>query len=81
MKTNNAMAAVVALLILLFLVIVTSCGELPDNSRIKTIKTNYGNISMRAYDFSYGGHKYIYFRKSSGKFESGGVIHDPDCCK
>ena len=77
MKTNNAIAAVVALLILLFLVIVTSCGKLPDDSRIKT---NDG-IIMKAHDFSYEGHKYIYFQKSSGKFESGGVIHDPDCCK
>lgn len=74
---NNAMAAVVALLILLFLVIVTSCEKLPDDSRIKT---NDG-IIMEAHDFSYEGHKYIYFQKSSGKFESGGVIHDPDCCK
>lgn len=77
MKTNNAMVAVIALLILLLLVIVTSCGELPDDSRIKT---NDG-IIMKAHDFSYGGHKYIYFQKSSGKFASGGVIHDPDCCK
>lgn len=77
MKTNNAMVAVVALLILLFLAIVTSCEKLSDDSRIKT---NDG-IIMKAHDFSYEGHKYIYFQKSSGKFESGGVIHDPNCCK
>lgn len=57
MKTNNAMAAVVALLILLFLVIVTSCEKLSDDSRIKT---NDG-IIMKDHDFSYEGHKYIYF--------------------
>lgn len=57
MKTNNVMAAVVALLILLFLVIVTSCEKLSDDSRIKT---NDG-IIMKDHDFSYEGHKYIYF--------------------
>lgn len=76
MKTNNAMAAVVALLILLFLAIVTSCEKLPDDSRIKT-----KDGIIEAHDFSYEGHKYIYFQKSRGKFESGGVIHDPNCCK
>lgn len=79
MKTNNALLAVIALLILLFLVVVTSCEAPADVPRIKT---NVGSVSFRAFDFSYEGHDYIYFKSRSGKFSTGGVVHNPNCtCK
>ena len=79
MKTNNALLAVIALLVLLFLVIVTSC-EAPSN--IPEIKTNVGHVRIKAFDFSYKGHDYIYFKSGSGKTGTGGVVHNPNCiCK
>jgi hypothetical protein len=79
MKTNNALVAVIALLILLVLVIVTSCGKLPN---VPEIKTSVGNVNIKAYDFSYKGHDYIYFKSGSGKLGTAGVVHSPNCiCK
>mgnify|MGYP003475495980 CR=1 FL=1 len=79
MKTNNALLAVVALLILLLLVIVTSC-EKPTS--VPEIKTNVASVRIKAYDFSYEGHDYIYFKSGSGKYGTGGVVHNPNCiCK
>lgn len=79
MKTNNTLVAVIALLILLMLVIVTSCGK---RTNVPEIKTSVGNVNIKAYDFSYKGHDYIYFKSRSGKFGTGGVVHNPNCiCK
>lgn len=46
------------------------------------VKEYSGSKSLKVYEFSYKEHNYIYFFKGGGKYESGGVIHDPNCiCK
>ena len=35
--------------------------------------------SFSAIEFTFEEHDYIYFRTGSGKFVSGGVVHDPNC--
>jgi hypothetical protein len=30
-------------------------------------------------EFAFKEHSYIYFHTGSGNFESGGVVHNPDC--
>jgi hypothetical protein len=37
------------------------------------------NHHFKASEFTFNEHSYIYFRTGSGKFESGGVVHNPDC--
>lgn len=79
MKMNNALLIIVTLLLLLLLIIVTSCEA---STNVPKIKTSVGNVTIKAYDLSYKGHDYIYFKSGSGKFGTGGIVHNPNCrCK
>lgn len=57
---------------LLMLVGLCSCVN---RGPVATITTETG-IPMRVTEFTYKGHSYIWFSKSSGQ---SGIVHNPDC--
>ena len=67
---------------LLFIFLIIFCVSCDQQTTYKKpqVKEYSGNKSLKVYEFSYKGHNYIYFFKGGGKTESGGVVHDPDCC-
>lgn len=66
--------------IFIFLIIFcVSCDQQITHEKPQ-VKEYSGNKPIIAYEFSYKGHKYIYFFRGGPNSESGGVIHDPDCC-
>jgi hypothetical protein len=66
-------------LIFIFLIIFcVSCDQ--QTTYEKPVKEYSGSKPLKVYEFSYKGHNYIYFFKGGGKNESGGIVHDPDCC-
>lgn len=69
-KQGGKKMKVVAML--LMLVGLCSCVN---RGPVATITTEIG-IPMRVTEFTYKGHSYIWFSKSSGR---SGIVHNPDC--
>ena len=65
-------------LFLLLGLVCMSCGQPVDHKPI-TIKKMDMQVRFRVSDFEHEGHQYIYFKENSGKYASGGIVHNPDC--
>lgn len=68
-------------LFFILLLICVSCGQSVNDKPVTTEKVSY-RVKFRVSDFEHEGHQYIYFKENSGKFASGGIVHNPNCtCK
>lgn len=67
---------------LLFIFLIIFCVSCDQQTTYEKppVKEYSGSKPLKVYEFSYKGHNYIYFFKGGDKYESGGVVHDPDCC-
>lgn len=65
-------------LFLLLGLICISCGR-PTNYKPVTTKKVDIQIKFRVSNFEHEGHQYLYFKEGSGKYASGGIVHNPNC--
>lgn len=77
----NINKLILSLVFVISTIAIVSCDQEYNSSKSITIKEDSRDLTMYYYKFSCDGHNYIYFNRGSGKYESGGVIHDPECCK
>lgn len=76
----NINKLILSLVFVIPTIAIVSCGQQTTYEKPKVEEYSRSKF-LRAYEFSYKGHNYIYFFKGEGRTESGGVIHDPECCK
>lgn len=68
-------------LFFVLLLICVSCEQPANYKPVTTEKVNK-RIRFRVSDFEHEGHQYIYFKENSGKYATGGIVHNPNCtCK
>lgn len=64
---------------ILLLLFCASCNKSNNKQITPNVAIEHRRQSFRVTELIFKGHNYIYFRTGSGKYESGGVVHDPDC--
>ena len=73
------MQKLIPCLLILLSLFCASCDMTIKKSEKQKIMIDSKNHRFKATEFAFNEHSYIYFRTGSGKFESGGVVHNPDC--
>lgn len=76
------MQKLIPCLIILLSLFCTSCNMTIKKSGKQKVVIDFTSHSVKRFkasEFAFNEHSYIYFHTGSGKFESGGVVHNPDC--
>ena len=66
-------------LLILLSVFCSSCNKSNKKSLLQNATLENISSDFRATEFMFKGHYYIYFRTESARFETGGIVHNPDC--
>jgi hypothetical protein len=76
----NINKLILSLVFIIPTIAIVSCAQQTTYEKPR-VEEYSGSKFLKVYEFSYKGHNYLYFFKREAGVESGGVIHDPNCCK
>ena len=73
------MQKLIPYLLILLSLFCASCDMTVKKLGTQKVMIDSRSNCFNASEFIFKEHSYIYFRTGSGKFESGGIVHNPDC--